>query len=171
MKRKNPKTGKPFKTGDCRSDGFKFWRYRHDIDKEGYFVEHWCSPRVFEKLINSTGQHIAKKDHLKIYLNSARKRAKNKNLPFNLDFDYLVSIASQKCPVFDTAFVWGQRGPVRPESPSLDRIIPNQGYVKGNVMFISHLANSMKQNATPQQLQQFARWIRKNEIEKNDETK
>lgn len=110
--------------------------------------------------------------HVKKLMYAAKKRAKAKNLPFDLDIDYLNSIVSFRCPVFRNRLSWGiQKGFATADSPSLDRIIPELGYVKGNVMFISYLANSMKQNATPQQLQQFANWIRKTKAEKNDETK
>tara|TARA_R100000008_G_scaffold43143_1_gene24943 strand:- start:37 stop:618 length:582 start_codon:yes stop_codon:yes gene_type:complete len=61
------------------------------------------------------------------------------------------------CPVFGMELDWGMNGR-QPNSPSLDRIDPTKGYVKGNVMLISDLANSMKQNATPEQLKQFSRY-------------
>jgi len=38
-------------------------------------------------------------------------------------------------------------------SPSLDRINPALGYVKGNVWVISFKANAIKQNATVQELE------------------
>jgi hypothetical protein len=63
------------------------------------------------------------------------------------------------CPVFGVELDWkvkvngGQNN-----SPSLDRIDSTKGYVKGNVMIMSKLANSMKQNATTEQLNQFSRY-------------
>ena len=42
-------------------------------------------------------------------------------------------------------------------SPSLDRD-PISGYIKGKIMMMSHKANSMKSNATPEELKQFARY-------------
>jgi hypothetical protein len=41
----------------------------------------------------------------------------------------------------------------------LDKIIPELGYVKGNVRIISTLANTMKSNATKDQLLTFAKNI------------
>ena len=60
------------------------------------------------------------------------------------------------CPVLGIELDWGMNGR-QTNSPSLDRINPNKGYVKGNVMIMSDLANRMKQNATPEQLKQFSR--------------
>ena len=62
------------------------------------------------------------------------------------------------CPILKIKLDWGMNG-YNDNSPSLDRIDPTEGYVKGNVMMMSALANRMKQNATPEQLKQFSRYI------------
>jgi hypothetical protein len=61
------------------------------------------------------------------------------------------------CPVFRIELDWGMNGH-QPNSPSLDRIDSTKGYIKGNVMLMSHQANSMKSNATPEELNQFSRY-------------
>ena len=43
-------------------------------------------------------------------------------------------------------------------SPSLDRDNPKLGYIPGNVMMMSNLANKMKNNATHEQLKQFSEY-------------
>lgn len=47
----------------------------------------------------------------------------------------------------------------RSNSPTLDRIDNDKGYVKGNTWVISQLANQMKSNATTSELRKFARWL------------
>ena len=42
---------------------------------------------------------------------------------------------------------------------SLDRIIPELGYVPGNVQVISQLANAMKWDSTREERLTFANWV------------
>ena len=105
-----------------------------------------------------------KEGHIKQSLRGFKKRAKLKNIPFNLSLEYLITQAPDICPIFKMPLGWCHRtgGAPLPNSPSLDRIVPELGYVEGNVQWVSHLANKMKQNATPIQLHQFADWIKLN---------
>jgi hypothetical protein len=48
--------------------------------------------------------------------------------------------------------VWRTGSGILPDSPSLDRVIPELGYVQGNVIWVSHRANSIKQNATAEEI-------------------
>jgi hypothetical protein len=47
MKRLNPKTGKPFRKGDVREDGFIFRAYHGRLQKDGYLKEDWFSPECY----------------------------------------------------------------------------------------------------------------------------
>lgn len=62
------------------------------------------------------------------------------------------------CPVLGIPLIRGVQV-LSMNSPSIDRIVPERGYVKGNLQVISQLANGMKQNATPEQLRAFAKWV------------
>lgn len=101
--------------------------------------------------------------HIAIFIGSAKRRAKRDNVPFSITKDYLLSIATDECPVFHTPFEWGMsglgRGYAKPNCPTLDRIEPHLGYVEGNVAFISYRANRLKDNGTMQEHYDIADWI------------
>lgn len=94
-------------------------------------------------------------------LRSARRRAKKKNLAFDLDIDYVRSLVCSNCSLLPgISLEWSsQRGnghkPL-PNSPSLDRIDPSKGYVKGNVWIVSHRGNTIKNDATHGELKAIA---------------
>ena len=46
-------------------------------------------------------------------------------------------------------------------SPSVDRIVPHLGYVKGNVQIISMRANRIKNDATPDELRKVADYMQR----------
>lgn len=97
---------------------------------------------------------------LKMY-RAAKTRAKRAGLPFNIEVSDI--IIPEKCPIFDEPLDFSRKvGFPRDFSPSLDRIIPELGYTKGNIQVISYLANKMKSNASPKKLLLFAKWINNN---------
>lgn len=93
----------------------------------------------------------------KIMCSSSKKRAKDQNLEFNITPDYIESIwpSNNKCPVFDTEFNKARLGESRDTSASIDRIIPSRGYVEGNIIIVSLLANRMKNNGSLAQLKRL----------------
>ena len=101
----------------------------------------------------------SKRGHLTRFLSKTKERAAAQNLPHDIDLEYLESIAGLHCPVFGTPFVWGQGNGKHPYRPSVDRIIPELGYVKGNVVFISLKANTIKQDVTEKELYAVADWL------------
>ena len=46
-------------------------------------------------------------------------------------------------------------------SPTLDRINPKLGYVKGNVEFVANIANMMMTSATGKDIKKFVKWATK----------
>jgi hypothetical protein len=84
---------------------------------------------------------------------SARKRAVKKGLEFNIELKDIY--IPEKCFILKVPLICGTR-----YAPSMDRIYPDKGYVKGNIAIISTLANSMKANATPKELLIFAKNIK-----------
>jgi hypothetical protein len=89
---------------------------------------------------------------------SAKKRAKQDGCPFNLELTDIV--IPERCPVFPEMVLACGIGKVQPCSPTLDKLVPEFGYVKGNVRVISHKANSIKQSATADELLRVSQWLR-----------
>ena len=50
-------------------------------------------------------------------------------------------------------------GQMTPYSPSIDRINPSLGYIKGNVIIISMKANSIKNCYTSEDIRKVADWL------------
>ena len=99
-----------------------------------------------------------KRGHISRAIGAASNRARAEGMDFNIDLDYLESIATDFCPIFGTPFNWGQGSKVTDWSPSLDKIIPEFGYIKHNVVFICQLANRIKQNVTENEIYLVADW-------------
>lgn len=99
----------------------------------------------------------------KILLSNAKQRAAKRGYEFTLqNEDIIIPIT---CPILGIPItknicVTIRSGPHN-NSPSLDRIDNTKGYIKGNIQVISHQANTMKGNATPQELIKFAQWVLK----------
>lgn len=90
------------------------------------------------------------------FLNNIRRRCKVKGIPFNLTLEDLVIPAV--CPVLGIPLVKRQ-GRFADSSPSVDRIIPDIGYLKGNVQIISYRANRIKCHATLDELRKIVRYM------------
>ena len=105
-----------------------------------------------EKL-NAQRKKYREEDRGRHMAQQIRYRANEKNLPYDLDADYLKSIwpEDNKCPALGLEFSKPGEG-LKENSSSLDRLVPELGYVKGNVAIVSMLANQIMSNATPDQV-------------------
>ena len=92
----------------------------------------------------------------KTLLYSAKRRAVLYSLPFDICEEDIV--IPDLCPILKIPIQRGDHK-VTASSPSLDRIIPELGYVKGNIQVVSYKANTMKSDATLTELFNFARWV------------
>ena len=99
-------------------------------------------------------------DHERQLINSAKARANKCGLAFNIDETDIT--IPDTCPVLGIPLQRGS-GAVTDGSPSLDRIDNTKGYVRGNVHVISFRANRLKNNATAEELEAVARWMRAHE--------
>ena len=71
-------------------------------------------------------------------------------------------IPLNKCPILGIPLIRNSGNQDNsPNSPSLDRLIPEKGYIKSNVQFISFKANRIKNNGSPDQWIKFGEWCEK----------
>lgn len=84
-------------------------------------------------------------------------RARNLGVPFDLVPGDLVVPAT--CPVLGIPLSFGVRKQ-HLASPSVDRVVPSKGYVRGNIVVISLRANILKNNATIDELEKLVSFYR-----------
>lgn len=94
--------------------------------------------------------------------NNKRSRCKRDGKEFTLDYDSIQW--PTHCPVLGIELEYtrrrGKSSSPEKNSPSFDRIDPTKGYVPGNVIIVSNLANTIKSNATVDQLERVASFYR-----------
>jgi hypothetical protein len=117
------------------------------------------------KYAEKNKEKVAKKNRLykknnkeKLLLQHARRRARKKDLPFSIVEEDIT--IPDTCPVLGIQLFSGE-GVTCDNSPNLDRIIPEKGYVPGNVRVISCRANRIKNNATVEELRAVLKDLQK----------
>jgi len=83
-----------------------------------------------------------------------RGKAKRLGIPFNIEPSNIEP--PEFCPALGIRLTRGRSSQQDGSSPSVDRLIPELGYVKGNVIVVSNRANRIKNDATPLELRQVA---------------
>lgn len=86
----------------------------------------------------------------------AGRRARQQKVPFTLTKEDIT--IPNKCPVLGMTLKQGVGKPL-PSSPTLDKIIPELGYVLGNIKVISYRANSLKSDASLEELKKIVNYI------------
>lgn len=102
-------------------------------------------------------KHSNEESYKKNMLTSARQRAKQKNLEFNIDLSDI--ILPEKCPLLGIKMSINSEN--KNYSYSLDRIDSSKGYIKGNVWVISNRANTLKNNSTIEELEMLVTNLKK----------
>jgi hypothetical protein len=118
-------------------------------------LKSWCKSccKDYNKIKIRTYRKIKPETYMFI---TAKGRAKRKNIIFSITVDDIK--IPEFCPVLGTKLIVGNQKNHR-NVPSVDRIVSEKGYTKGNIQIMSHRANTMKSDATPEELLKFADWI------------
>ena len=87
---------------------------------------------------------------------AARHKAKQQGVPFTIKASDIV--IPKMCPILGIPLQ--SRGKSRDVAPSLDKVIPELGYVPGNIAVISNRANRIKSDSTQEELEKILQYVK-----------
>lgn len=83
----------------------------------------------------------------------AQVRAELQKVPFDLEQSDIV--VPEYCPVLGLK-IKHNKGPMADNSPTVDRIVPERGYVRDNIVVVSNRANRLKGDANLNEIANIA---------------
>jgi 5-methylcytosine-specific restriction endonuclease McrA len=78
---------------------------------------------------------------------SAKHRARDRNIAFDIEPEHVV--IPKKCPLCKQRLVSQQGRYLKDDSPTVDRLIPADGYIPGNIWVVCRACNNKKTNVSP----------------------
>jgi len=147
-------SSKQYREALSSEDKISLLNYRKDYNKR-YYAEHAESARQYSQayrqnnvaLVSAREKQYFERNPELLLLKNAYQRAQCFEIPFAITAKDILNILPKdaRCPITLEPFERGV-GKVGPRSMTLDRIIPNLGYVVTNIAVINHRANTMKSN-------------------------
>ncbi len=140
----------------CLNEYSRLWA-RDNAERREEVVKTWRKNNP-DKVRKATMKWRAN-NHESMLFYKAKHRAKKNGEPFALTKEDIVVPAV--CPVLGIPLKRhvGGKGKTHDDSPTLDKIVPALGYVKGNVAVISGRANRVKNDASAEEHRKIANWI------------
>ena len=127
----------------CQQIQSKSWNQSHPE-----YYRQWTKDN--QEWIKNNYKRDYRENYIKWLVKGAKSRAKRKGIPFNLRVcDILIPT---HCPVLGIELK-ANKGHPSYNSPSIDRIIPELGYIQDNIIIVSFKANLMKSDSTIDELE------------------
>ncbi len=176
-KNRNEFEGRRNTCKSCRKLYYKGHREKHKDERNAYnreyrknnpeiIQENWDSYYARNKEKLKAKQKIKYRENpIRHILYAAKQRAEKFGYPFEVTENDLT--LPEVCPVLGIPLKIGGR---KYDSPSIDKIIPELGYVKGNVAIVSLRANQMKGTATLAELKKLVKFLEEFEAAKSLDT-
>ena len=140
-----PPKGRTLVSAKCECGG-TIERVRADKIKRGHISS--CGCLAFDPHNQTTHGQSRSREYL--MWATCKSRAKAKGIPFDLEVSDIV--IPEFCPLLGTRLNTEANQENRWASPSIDRLIPTKGYIKGNILICSMRANTIKNNASIDEL-------------------
>jgi len=122
-----------------------------------YFHKRSANDATWKTARASKAKQGRRTDTARYLYQGAKIRAKKRGIAFDLELSDI--IVPQFCPVLGCELVVSETQAYC--SPTLDRFDNGKGYVKGNVRVISWRANSLKSDATTEEIEKVLYYMKK----------
>lgn len=157
------------KNGKKQCTKCKIWKKLNEFSDETRFLSGKSSScidceriRGWEKKKRLGSKNI--ESYISMNMYSFKRNAKNSNVRFNLEKDYLINLfraQKGKCSISKVKLTHLIGKGIQINNVSLDRIIPKKGYVKGNVRWVCFIINTMRQDMDDNTFKKFCKNILK----------
>lgn len=133
----------------CRKNYLKEYR-KNNKERLKQSNKNWRKDNKIHYNNHQYNNYATTKGRIQYLIKSARRRAKKKNIEFDIDIEWLTSQfenQNNRCALTNIEFyIPTERNIKNPFSPSLDRIDPTKGYVKNNVRVVCYIVNCALHN-------------------------
>lgn len=148
----DPKSEKAIASRRRRAKKTYYKNRQKNIDRSAkYNREH--KEQVNERSVTRRSKKLSIEQ---VLYNNAKMRAKARGVPFDISVCDIV--VPKFCPCLGIELVVAT-GHAKRNSPSLDRKIPHLGYVRGNIFVVSNKANTIKNDATLEEIKGVVAWM------------
>lgn len=141
-------TGRPCKRGHISERFTSSW-----ICIECSRTEHYTSDRERYRAMENT---------MALQFKARKQQSLNKGVPFTIELEDLEQ--PEYCPILGIKlnYAWGgKNGQLRdPAKATIDKVIPELGYVPGNVFIISWRANKLKSDVRIEELENILKYMK-----------
>lgn len=138
----------------------RMWACKECIDNKPVDMSEASYRKKYDTEFHEKVKKQKRESHKRNIIHNIWRRAKQRAEKYGYDFNIEETdiIIPKMCPLLEIPIEVGSKDDYE-NSPSLDRIDNNKGYIKGNVWVISKKANSMKNSATQKELDIFCKNI------------
>lgn len=125
-----------------------YWEEHKHTLKEKYSDYYNKNKHLIQEKISKRRKQYPNKS---IY-NQAKSRAKLKGIEFSIEIEDI--IIPKFCPILNIPLIMTSKI-ASYNSPSIDRINNEKGYIKNNIIIVSNRANKLKNNASIEELEKI----------------
>ena len=143
----------------------------HNYRNSNYICRTCANKKDYQKELRRREKKIiGDNQHIKDILAGVRKSAKKRKLTFKLKVEDMKPLITKRCPILNIKYElnkkdlsWGSKKGQNnwANSISVDRIDNTKGYIPGNIILVSALANAIKNQATPDQILNVGKYYKK----------